>query len=116
MIQPHTGGSSGGTAARSPRGCPWPGEDTQARSACRPPVRICGFRPTTAATRDGVAPITSLFDQSAQARVVADLALFDAAVTGDSADRGASLRGLRLAWCALLFHGVDPRSGASLTR
>lgn len=96
------GGSSGGTAAAvaarmAPLGV---AEDTQ--GSIRVPAALCGitgFRPTTGRyPTDGTAPITSLFDQiGPHARCVADLALFDAVVTGENAPIApAILAGLRI--------------------
>jgi indoleacetamide hydrolase len=109
------GGSSGGTGAAiaarmAPLGV---AEDTE--GSIRVPAAFCGvqgFRPTTGrySTR-GCVPISPLFDQvGPHARNVADLALFDSAVTGDSrALEPAPLRGARLGivrdyW----FQGLDP--------
>ena len=84
------GGSSGGTAAAVAAGIAPLGiaEDTQ--GSIRVPAALCGiagFRPTTGRyPSDGCAPITPLFDQvGPHARCVADLVLFDAAITGDPA-------------------------------
>ncbi len=96
------GGSSGGTAAAvaarmAPLGV---AEDTQ--GSIRVPAALCGiagFRPTTGRyPTDGTAPITPLFDQiGPQARCVADLALFDAVVSGEAGPiEPASLVGLRI--------------------
>jgi mandelamide amidase len=96
------GGSSGGTAAAvaarmAPLGI---AEDTQ--GSIRVPAAmcgICGFRPTQGRYPNrGVMPITPLFDQVGPlARNVADLALFDHVVTGEtSADAPAGLAGVRL--------------------
>jgi Asp-tRNA(Asn)/Glu-tRNA(Gln) amidotransferase A subunit family amidase len=96
------GGSSGGTAAAvaarmAPLGV---AEDTQ--GSIRVPAALCGivgFRPTTGRyPSDGTAPITALFDQiGPQARCVADIALFDAVMTGEAAVVApASLAGLRI--------------------
>ncbi|WP_353217892.1 amidase family protein [Sandarakinorhabdus sp.] len=96
------GGSSGGTAAAvaarmAPLGV---AEDTQ--GSIRVPAALCGiagFRPTTGRyPTDGTAPITPLFDQiGPHARCVADLALFDAVVSGDMTPiEPATLAGLRI--------------------
>ncbi len=96
------GGSSGGTAAAvaarmAPLGV---AEDTQ--GSIRVPAALCGiagFRPTTGRyPTDGTAPITPLFDQiGSHARCVADLALFDAVVSGETAKiEPATLAGLRI--------------------
>jgi mandelamide amidase len=96
------GGSSGGTAAAiaarmAPLGI---AEDTQ--GSIRVPAALCGiygFRPTQDRyPNEGVIPITPLFDQvGPHARHVADLALFDHAMTSDAiVDAPASLEGLRL--------------------
>jgi indoleacetamide hydrolase len=83
------GGSSGGTAAAiayrmAPLGV---AEDTE--GSIRVPASLCGlagFRPTTGRySTVGAVPITPLFDQAGpHARNVADLLLFDGAVTGAS--------------------------------
>jgi Asp-tRNA(Asn)/Glu-tRNA(Gln) amidotransferase A subunit family amidase len=96
------GGSSGGTAVAvatrmAPLGV---AEDTQ--GSIRVPAAMCGifgFRPTHGRyPNQGVVPITPLFDQvGPHARNVADLALFDRAVTGEVvSDAPAALAGLRL--------------------
>lgn len=96
------GGSSGGTAAAiaarmAPLGI---AEDTQ--GSIRVPAAMCGiygFRPTTHRYSNvGVVPVTPLFDQvGPHARNVADLALFDHVLTGESiVNRAASLQGVRL--------------------
>ena len=96
------GGSSGGTAAAvaaamAPLGV---AEDTQ--GSIRVPAAMCGiagFRPTSGRyPNDGCAPISSLFDQvGPHARCVADLALFDAVVTGEDEPLTIpALAGLRL--------------------
>ena len=109
------GGSTGGTAAAvaarmAPLGV---AEDTQ--GSIRVPAAlcgICGFRPTTGRyPTDGAAPITPLFDQiGPHSRAVADLALFDAVMTGDHrAITPVSLRGLRLGLPRdYYFSGLDP--------
>jgi Asp-tRNA(Asn)/Glu-tRNA(Gln) amidotransferase A subunit family amidase len=109
------GGSSGGTAAAvaarmAPLGV---AEDTE--GSIRVPAAlcgICGFRPTTGRyPTDGTAPITPLFDQiGPHARAVADLALFDAVMTGDERSIAPpSLRGLRLGLARdYYFTGLDP--------
>jgi indoleacetamide hydrolase len=109
------GGSSGGTAAciayrMAPLGV---AEDTE--GSIRVPAALCGimgFRPTTGRypTR-GCVPISPLFDQvGPHARTVADLALFDAAVTGDAiAPDLRSLKGVRLGVVRKFWYsGLDP--------
>ncbi len=108
------GGSSGGTAAAvaarmAPLGV---AEDTQ--GSIRVPAALCGiagFRPTTGRyPTDGTAPITPLFDQiGSHARCVADLALFDAVVSGEAEPiEPASLAGLRIGIDRdFYFAGVD---------
>jgi mandelamide amidase len=108
------GGSSGGTAAAvaarmAPLGV---AEDTQ--GSIRVPAALCGiagFRPTTGRyPSDGTAPITLLFDQiGPHARCVADLALFDAVVGGDTAPiEPASLAGVRFGIDRdFFFAGID---------
>ena len=109
------GGSSGGTAAAiaarlAPLGI---AEDTE--GSIRVPAAFCGiagFRPTTGRySTEGCMPISPLFDQvGPHARCVADLALFDAVVTGEAPlAPPATLRGVRLGvprdyW----FAGLDP--------
>ena len=96
------GGSSGGTAAciayrMAPLGV---AEDTE--GSIRVPAALCGivgFRPTTGRYPNaGTAPTTPLFDQlGPHARSVADLLLFDAALTGDPVESvPACLKGVRL--------------------
>ena len=108
------GGSSGGTAAAvasrmAPLGV---AEDTE--GSIRVPAALCGiagFRPTTSRyPSSGVAPITALFDQvGPHARTVADLALFDAAVTRDfNPLRPTALRGVKLGVArGYWFTGLD---------
>ena len=109
------GGSSGGTAAAVAAGMAPLGvaEDTQ--GSVRVPAALCGiagFRPTTGRyPNDGCAPISSLFDQiGPHARHVADLALFDAVMTGDDAPLVVpALDGLRLGIAReYFFTGLDP--------
>jgi Asp-tRNA(Asn)/Glu-tRNA(Gln) amidotransferase A subunit family amidase len=109
------GGSSGGTAAAvaarmAPLGV---AEDTE--GSIRVPAAMCGLaalRPTT--TRyptTGVVPITPLFDQTGpHARSVADLALFDSVVTGDStALNPTPLKGVKLGVArGYWFSNLDP--------
>lgn len=113
------GGSSGDTAAAVAAGMAPLGvaEDTQ--GSIRVPAALCGiagFRPTTGRyPNDGCAPITSLFDQiGPQARHIADLALFDAVMTGDHAPLAIPpLAGLRLGIArAYYFAGLDPAVAA----
>jgi mandelamide amidase len=108
------GGSSGGTAVAiaarmAPLGV---AEDTE--GSIRVPAAMCGIaglRPTTGRyVSTGVVPITPLFDQvGPHARTVADLALFDSAVTGDwSPVRAIPLRGVRLGVSrGYWFRGLD---------
>ena len=113
------GGSSGGTAAAvaarmAPLGV---AEDTQ--GSIRVPAALCGiagFRPTTGRyPTDGTAPITPLFDQiGPHARCVADLALFDAVVSGEDAPiTPATLAGLRIGIDrGFYFAGLDAEVAA----
>jgi Asp-tRNA(Asn)/Glu-tRNA(Gln) amidotransferase A subunit family amidase len=108
------GGSSGGTAAAvaarmAPLGV---AEDTQ--GSIRVPAALCGiagFRPTTGRyPNEGIAPIAPLFDQiGAHARCVADLALFDAVVSGEAAViEPATISSLRIGIDRdFFFAGVD---------
>ncbi len=109
------GGSSGGTAAIvAARGAPLGvAEDTE--GSIRVPAALCGiagFRPTTGRySTQGCVPISPLFDQvGPHARSVADLALFDAAVTGEDTPLARpSLRGVRLGVVRdFWFEGLDP--------
>lgn len=109
------GGSSGGTAASvayrmAPLGV---AEDTE--GSIRVPASLCGitgFRPTTGRyPTTAAAPISPLFDQvGPHARAVADLLLFDTAVTGDAtAASPPSLKGVRLGIIRSYFWtGLDP--------
>ena len=108
------GGSSGGTAAAVAAGMAPLGvaEDTQ--GSVRVPAALCGivgFRPTTGRyPNDGCAPISSLFDQiGPHARQVADIALFDAVITGDHEPLVVpALAGLRLGIAReYYFAGLD---------
>ena len=113
------GGSSGGTAAAvaarmAPLGV---AEDTQ--GSIRVPAALCGitgFRPTTGRyPTDGTAPITALFDQiGPHARCVADLALFDAVVSGEAEPiEPARLAGLRVGIDRnFFFAGIDAEVAA----
>jgi mandelamide amidase len=88
-------------------------EDTE--GSIRVPAAMCGLaalRPTTGRyPTTGVTPISALFDQvGSHARVVADLALFDAAVTGDALPiAAAGLKGVRLGVArGYYFTDLDP--------
>jgi Asp-tRNA(Asn)/Glu-tRNA(Gln) amidotransferase A subunit family amidase len=121
------GGSSGGTAAAvaaqmAPLGV---AEDTE--GSIRVPAALCGiagFRPSTGRyPTEGSVPTTALFDQlGPEARSVADLALFDSAVTGDASRLlPASLKGLRLGvvrsyWYTNLDPQVERATALALTR
>jgi Asp-tRNA(Asn)/Glu-tRNA(Gln) amidotransferase A subunit family amidase len=109
------GGSSGGTAAAvaarlAPLGV---AEDTE--GSIRVPAAFCGiagFRPTTGRYSTlGCVPISPLFDQVGPlARTMADLALFDAAISGEAQLPAAgSLRGVRLGMVRdYWFTDLDP--------
>ncbi|MBS7701838.1 amidase family protein [Chelatococcus asaccharovorans] len=96
------GGSSGGSAAAvAARIAPLAvAEDTWA--SIRLPAACCGLtglRPTYGRYPDeGIMPLTTIFDQVGPvARTVADLALFDAAVTGEAGPIDPlSLKGVRI--------------------
>ena len=106
------GGSSGGTAATiaarmAPIGI---AEDTQ--GSIRVPAAMCGiygFRPSqNRYPNQGVVPITPLFDQVGPlTRNVADLALFDHAITGEPiVETAPSIEGLRLGVPREYFYGM----------
>ena len=109
------GGSSGGTAAAvayriAPLGV---AEDTE--GSIRVPAALCGIaglRPTTGRyPTKGCVPISPLFDQvGPHARSVADLLLFDTAVTAKSEPAGKPrLKGMRLGVIrSFWFSGLDP--------
>lgn len=114
------GGSSGGTAAAvayrmAPLGV---AEDTE--GSIRVPAALCGiagFRPTTGRyPTTACVPISPLFDQvGPHARAVADLLLFDSAVTAGAQGAPApptgtaALKDLRLGVVrAFWFSGLDP--------
>jgi len=121
------GGSSGGTAAAiaarlAPLGV---AEDTE--GSIRVPAAFCGiagFRPTTGRySTEGCVPISPLFDQvGPHARSVADLSLFDAALTHDSRPLDAvPLHGVRLGivrdyWFADLDAEVERVTDRALAR
>jgi indoleacetamide hydrolase len=121
------GGSSGGTAASiayrmAPLGV---AEDTE--GSIRVPAALCGitgFRPTTGRyPTHGCVPISPLFDQvGPHARSVADLMLFDTAVTGRTAvappvalDK-VRLGVIRPFWFAGLDSEVEQVTAAALDR
>jgi len=121
------GGSSGGTGAAiaarmAPLGV---AEDTE--GSIRVPAALCGiqgFRPTTGRySTQGCVPISPLFDQvGPHARNVADLALFDSALTGDGRPlESTPLRGVRLGivrdyWFEDLDPEVERVAGAALNK
>jgi indoleacetamide hydrolase len=96
------GGSSGGTAVAVATGMAPLGVAADTLGSIRVPAAMCGiagFRPTTFRySPRGIAPLTSVFDTAGpHARTVADLALFDSAITGDfNPLRVGSLNGVRL--------------------
>lgn len=109
------GGSSGGTAASiayrmAPLGV---AEDTE--GSIRVPAALCGiagFRPTTGRyATTAVVPISPRFDQlGPHARTVADLLLFDGALTSGPIEASPpSLKGVRLGVVRSYFWtGLDP--------
>lgn len=109
------GGSSGGTAAAIASRMAPLGIAADTQGSIRVPAALCGisgFRPTTGRYSTlGAVPISALFDQAGpHARFVADLALFDAAATGDYRPLQATpLKGIRLAVArGYFFAGLDP--------
>jgi mandelamide amidase len=108
------GGSSGGTAAAVAAGMAPLGVAEDTAGSIRVPAALCGllgFRPTTGRyPTDGVVPMSALFDQiGPHARCMADVALFDAVMTGDHRPIApADLAGVRLG-IARDFHcaGLD---------
>ena len=115
------GGSSGGTAAAiaarmAPLGI---AEDTQ--GSIRVPAALCGvygFRPTqNRYPNQGVIPITPIFDQvGPHTRSVADLALFDQVMTGETrVSAAASLAGLRLGIDRDYYFGTMDNEVARIT-
>ncbi len=121
------GGSSGGTAAAiasrmAPLGV---AEDTE--GSIRVPAALCGIaglRPTTGRyPTHGCVPISPLFDQvGPHARSVADLLLFDSAVTGSTAPAAAlPLHEVRLGvvrsfWFSGLDNEVEQITDAALEK
>jgi indoleacetamide hydrolase len=109
------GGSSGGTAASIAYGMAPLGVAEDTEGSIRVPAALCGiagFRPTTGRYRTtAVAPISPLFDQlGPHARAVADLLLFDDALTGTTIEaQPPSLKGVRLGIVRPYFWtGLDP--------
>ena len=99
------GGSSGGTSAAIAARMAPIGIAADTQGSIRVPAALCGlcaYRPTqNRYPNQGVAPITSLFDQvGPHARSVSDLVLFDEVITGQAFTRPddvlASLEGARL--------------------
>ena len=121
------GGSSGGTAAAiafrmAPLGV---AEDTE--GSIRVPAALCGLaglRPTTGRyPTHACVPISPLFDQvGPHARAVADLSLFDSAVTGEAAPPApVALNKVRLGvirpfWFAGLDSQVEQVTNAALEK
>jgi mandelamide amidase len=109
------GGSSGGTAAAVAGGMAPLGLAEDTCGSIRVPAALCGIaglRPTTFRySPRGVMPLTPTFDTvGPHARAVADLALFDSALTGDASElrppRPADVRlGLSRTH---YFGGLDP--------
>ncbi len=121
------GGSSGGSAAAVAARLTPLGLAADTEGSIRVPAALCGiagFRPTTGRYPNaGVAPISAQFDQVGPlARRVADLQLFDAALTGEAVPaQPASLAGVRLAvvrdyWFESLHPEVERVAGAALER
>ena len=109
------GGSSGGTAASIAYGMAPLGVAEDTEGSIRVPAALCGiagFRPTTGRYRtSAVVPISPRFDQlGPHARTVADLLLFDAALTTGPVEASSrSLRGVRLGVVRSYFWtGLDP--------
>jgi mandelamide amidase len=109
------GGSTGGTAAAVAARIVSSGLAEDTCGSIRIPAAFCGIsalRPTTGRyPAKGISPITSLYDTPGpHARSVADLILYDAAITGDGTPpRMSSLKGLRLALSPEHFlTGLDP--------
>lgn len=109
------GGSSGGSAAAVAAGIAPLAVAEDTWGSIRVPAAMCGtagLRPTVGRyPNDGIMPLTlGLFDQVGPlARSVADLALFDAAVTGEAQVRRAPpLAGLRLGVPIEFMDGLDP--------
>ena len=116
-----TGGSSGGTAAAVAAGMAPLGVAADTSGSIRIPAALCGvfgFRPTTGRyPTQGVIPIAPLFDQIGPiARCMADLALFDAVMTGDHRKiEPASLAGLRIGVDrGYFFANLDPEVAQSI--
>ncbi len=111
------GGSSGGTAAAVAAALAPAGLAEDTNGSIRIPAAlcgICGLRPTTGRwPQAGVIPITPRFDTvGPHARTVADLALLDGIVTGDTRLRKrSSLQGVRLAISPdYYFSGLHPET------
>lgn len=111
------GGSSGGTAAAIAAGLAPVGLAEDTNGSIRIPAALCGIaglRPSTGRwPQAGVIPITPWFDTvGPHARTVADLALLDGVVTGDTRLRvRSSLRDVRLGVSPeYFFAGLHPET------
>lgn len=97
-----TGGSSGGAAAAVAAGIVPFSLGTDTGGSARIPAALCGiagFRPTLGRySQDGVVPISKTRDTvGVMARTVADIALVDGVISGDSTDlKRVDLAGLRI--------------------
>ena len=116
------GGSSGGTAAAVAGGMAPLGVAEDTAGSIRVPAALCGlfgFRPTTGRYLNaGVVPMTAVFDQvGPHARCMADIALFDAVMTGDEQPIvPASLAGVRIGIDRTFFgSGLDAEVAAALS-
>lgn len=109
------GGSSGGTGVAVATGMAPLGVAEDTLGSIRVPASMCGIaglRPSTFRySPRGITPLTSVFDTAGpHARTVADLALFDSAVTGDfNPLLTGSLKGVRIGVSrAHYYAGLDP--------
>ena len=117
------GGSSGGTASAIAARIAPAGLGTDTGGSCRVPAALTGTVGLRASVGNGgadrrynstgVVPISHTRDTvGPMGRTVADVALIDSALSGESVPQPASLRGLRLGTPATFWSGLDTRVAA----